>query len=40
MLKSTVLKQEQEKERLLSLPYIERTKEKEAEKWLDSDLEM
>ena len=38
MLKSTVLKQKQEKERLLSLPYIERTKEKEAKKWLDSDL--
>ncbi len=38
MLKSTVLKQKQEKKRLLSLPYIERTKEKEAEKWLDSDL--
>lgn len=38
MLKSTVLKQKQEKERLLSLPYIERTKEKEARKWLDSDL--
>jgi len=38
MLKSTVLKQKQEKERLLSLPYIERTKKKEANKWLDSDL--
>lgn len=38
MLKSTVLKQKQEKERLLSLPYIERTKEKEAKKWLNSDL--
>lgn len=38
MLKTTVLKQRQEKERLLSLPYIERTKEKEAEKWLNSDL--
>jgi len=38
MLKSTVLKQKGEKERLLSLPYIERTKEKEAKKWLDSDL--
>lgn len=38
MLKSTVLKQKQEKERLLSLPYIERTKEKEAQKWLSSDL--
>lgn len=38
MLKSTVLKQKEEKERLLSLPYIERTKEKEARKWLSSDL--
>src|SRR3989338_7894595 len=38
MLKSTVLQQKQEKERLLSLPYIERTKGKEAKKWLDSDL--
>ena len=38
MFKSTVLKQKQEKERLLSLPYIERTKEKEAKKWLNSDL--
>lgn len=38
MLRSTVLKQKQEKERLLSLPYIERTKEKEAKKWLSSDL--
>ncbi len=38
MLKSTVLKQKQEKERLLSLPYIERRKEKEAKKWLSSDL--
>ena len=38
MLKSTVLKQKQEKERLLSLPYIERSREKEAKKWLSSDL--
>jgi len=38
MLRSTVLKQKQEKERLLSLSYIERTKEKEAKKWLNSDL--
>lgn len=38
MLKLTVLKQKQEKERLLTFPYIERTKEKEAKKWLDSDL--
>lgn len=38
MLKNTVLKQKQEKERLLAIPYIERTKEKEAHKWLSSDL--
>lgn len=38
MLKATVSKQKQDKERLLSLPYIERTKEKEAQKWLSSDL--
>lgn len=38
MLKSTVSKQKQDKERLLSLPYIERSKEKDAQKWLSSDL--
>ncbi len=38
MLKNTVLKQQQEKERLLSLPYIERIKTAEARKWLNSDL--
>jgi predicted AAA+ superfamily ATPase len=38
MLNSTVSKQKQDKERLLSLPYIERTKEKDAQKWLSSDL--
>jgi len=38
MLKATVSKQKQDKERLLSLPYIERTKEKDAQKWLSSDL--
>jgi len=38
MLKATVAKQKQDKERLLSLPYIERTKEKDAKKWLSSDL--
>lgn len=38
MLKNTVLKQKQEKERLLSLPYIERTQTAEAKKWIDSDL--
>ncbi len=38
MLKATVSKQKQDKERLLSLPYIERTKEKDTQKWLSSDL--
>lgn len=38
MLKNAVLKQKEEKQRLLSLHYIERTKMKEAVKWLDSDL--
>ncbi|MBP6944628.1 ATP-binding protein [Patescibacteria group bacterium] len=38
MLKSTVAKQKQDKERLLSLPYIERSKEKDTQKWLSSDL--
>lgn len=38
MLKNIVLKQKQEKERLLTLPYIERVKTAEARKWLDSDL--
>lgn len=36
--KDTVLKQKSEKERLLSLSYIQRTKEEQARKWLDSDL--
>jgi len=38
MLKNTVLKQKQEKERFLSLPYIKRTQLEEARKWLDSNL--
>ena len=38
MLKAIVFKQKQDKERLLSLSYIERTKEKDAQKWLSSDL--
>jgi uncharacterized protein len=38
MLKSTILKQKQEKDRLLSLPYIERNKTVQARKWLFSDL--
>ncbi len=38
MLKATVFKQKLDKERLLSLPYIERTKEKDALKLVSSDL--
>lgn len=38
MLKNAILKQKQEKERLLSLPYIERTQTAEAKKWMESDL--
>lgn len=38
MLKATIFKQQQDKERLLSLPYIERTKEKDTLKWLSSGL--
>ena len=38
MLKATVSKQKDDKERLLSLPYIERTKKADAEKWVNSDL--
>lgn len=38
MLNNVVLKQKQEKEHLLSLDYVPRTKEGEARKWLDSDL--
>lgn len=38
MLKATVSKQRDDKERLLSLPYIERTKEKDVQKWIVSDL--
>ena len=38
MLKEAVLKQKEDKERLLSLPYIERIREKEARKWLSSNL--
>ncbi|NCN22220.1 hypothetical protein AUJ27_02995 [Candidatus Falkowbacteria bacterium CG1_02_37_44] len=38
MLKDIILRQKQEKERLLSLSYIERTKIREAKKWLSSDL--
>lgn len=38
MLKATFSKQKLDKERLLSLPYIERTKEKDAQKLVSSDL--
>jgi predicted AAA+ superfamily ATPase len=38
MLKSIIAKQKEDKERLLSLPYIERSKQKYAQKWLSSDL--
>ncbi|MDO8183847.1 MAG: ATP-binding protein [bacterium] len=38
MLKATVSKQKNDKERLLSLPYITRTKEKDAQKLINSDL--
>jgi uncharacterized protein len=38
MLKSTVLKQKSDKERLLALPYVARSKEKDMKKWLASDL--
>lgn len=38
MLKSTIAKQKTDKERLLSLSYVDRSKQKDAEKWLSSDL--
>jgi len=38
MLKATISKQKEDKERLLSLPYVERTKQRDAQKWLSSDL--
>ncbi len=38
MLKDIVLRQKQEKERLFSLPYVERTKSAQARKWLNSGL--
>ena len=38
MLKATVYKQKQDRDRLLSLPYVERTKEKDAQKLMFSDL--
>jgi predicted AAA+ superfamily ATPase len=38
MLKATVFKQKQDRDTLLSRPYVERTKEKDAQKWMSSDL--
>ncbi|OGY81988.1 MAG: hypothetical protein A3F54_03630 [Candidatus Kerfeldbacteria bacterium RIFCSPHIGHO2_12_FULL_48_17] len=38
MLNNIVLKQKQEKERLLSLPYVTRTQDHFGKKWLDSNL--
>lgn len=38
MLKATVFKQQGDKERLLARAYITRTKEKDAQKWISSDL--
>ena len=38
VLKNVVLKQQKEKDRLLALDYVERTKTAEARKWLDSEL--
>lgn len=38
MFKQTILKQQQEVRRLLSLPYVERDKMPEAMKWIDRDL--
>lgn len=38
MLKATVSKQKQDKDRLLSLSYIERAREEDARKWFSSDL--
>ncbi|HLD70784.1 MAG TPA: ATP-binding protein [Negativicutes bacterium] len=38
MLKSTIAKQKTDKERLLSLSYVDRSKQKDAQKWLSSDL--
>ncbi len=38
MLKATILKQKEDKDRLLSLPYVERSRQKDTQKWLSSDL--
>lgn len=38
MLKNTVIKQKEDRDRLMSLPYVERMHEKKAQKWMSSDL--
>ncbi|MFH0755607.1 MAG: ATP-binding protein [bacterium] len=38
MLKTIVLKQKQDRDRLLSFPYLERAKKKDVQKWMSSDL--
>ena len=38
MLKSTVFKQKQDRDRLLSLPYVPRAREAQGQKWMSSDL--
>lgn len=38
MLKDIILKQKQDRDRLFMLPYIERTKKEDAQKWMSSDL--
>ncbi len=38
MLKNTIIKQKGDRDRLMSLPYVERTQEKKAQKWMSSDL--
>ena len=38
MLKNTIIKQKGDRDRLMSLPYIERSREKKAQKWMSSDL--
>ncbi|HEY4515665.1 MAG TPA: ATP-binding protein [Candidatus Paceibacterota bacterium] len=38
MLKNTIIKQKGDRDRLMSLPYVERTQEIRAQKWMSSDL--
>lgn len=38
MLKKTIIKQKEDRDRLMSLPYIERTQEIKAKKWMSTDL--